>query len=96
VRRALTPDEWQPYANGLKQLVFKRELFGVDAGVTIDSARILRPPGTFNRKKDPPRPVELLELNDGDYDFATALAFVRDLGEQGTIAGWRIATARSC
>jgi hypothetical protein len=30
-----------------------------------DGARILRPPGTYNHKHDPPRPVELLRANRG-------------------------------
>lgn len=58
--RELTRAEWQPYANGLKALAIKHELL-CDAMCTADSARILRVPGTFNRKKDPPRPVELLD-----------------------------------
>jgi hypothetical protein len=82
--RELTPVEWSPYAHGFKALILKHGLFGCDAMVTADSARILRVPGTFNRKKDPPRPVELLELLDNDYDFATALAFLRDVDAGGT------------
>lgn len=81
--RELTRDEWQPYANGLKGLVIKHE-FLCDAMVTADSARILRVPGTFNRKKDPPRAVELLELLEHDYDFARDLAFLRDVDTGGT------------
>jgi hypothetical protein len=44
---------------------------------TANSAQILRVPGTWNRKKDPPRPVELLELLDHDYDFETHLEVLR-------------------
>ena len=70
--RALTPDEWLPYADGLKHAAL---LFGLrcDAGVTADSARVLRVPGTFNYKQQPARPVKLLGMKDNDYDFATDL-----------------------
>ena len=71
--RALTPDEWQPYADGLKSAAISAGL-RCDYGVTGDSARVLRVPGTFNYKQDPPRPVKLLGLNDKDYDFARDLA----------------------
>lgn len=72
--RALMPDEWQPYAEGLKQLALKHNLLGKgDYGVTTDRARVLRPPGTYNRKQAQPRPVTLLDMKDTDYDFATSL-----------------------
>lgn len=70
--RELTPDEWQPYADGLKQAMLN---FGLrcDAGVTGDSARVLRVPGTLNHKTNPPKPVRLLGLRGDDYDFAKEL-----------------------
>jgi hypothetical protein len=73
--RALTPAEWQSYANGLKQAAMN---FGLhcDAGVTGDSARVLRVPGTFNYKTSPPRPVKLLSMQDNDYAFARDLAML--------------------
>jgi predicted P-loop ATPase len=72
--RELTPDEWQPYANGLKSAAM--EFFGtkIDAGVIADSARVLRIPGTWNYKQKLPRAVKLLSLKDTDYDFAQSLS----------------------
>ena len=53
--KPLTPDEWRPYAEGLKIAAIKHGL-RCDAGVTSDCARILRVPNTFNYKTDPPKP----------------------------------------
>lgn len=71
--RPLNPDEWMAYASGLKSEAVK---FGLrcDAGVTTDSARILRVPGTANWKTDPPKPVRLLGIRPDDYDFSVVLA----------------------
>jgi Domain of unknown function (DUF927) len=71
--RTLELEEWQRYAEGLKTAALT---FGLrcDAGCTIDSARVLRVPGTFNRKIDPPRAVRLLGLQETDYDFKTVFA----------------------
>jgi hypothetical protein len=57
--RALTPGEWLPLANAL---VNAAKDFGLhfDAGCTIDAARVLRIPQTFNRKLATPRPVKLI------------------------------------
>lgn len=57
----LTPEEWQPLADKLKALIpidpaSSRPLF--DPAVPADSARVLRPVGTINRKGD--KPVRLL------------------------------------
>lgn len=69
--RDLTRTEWQPYANGLKQAALD---FGLkcDLGCTVDSARVLRVPGTLNHKHTPPKPVKLLGIRprSEDYDFA--------------------------
>lgn len=72
--KELTPEEWQPYADGLKALAIKHGL-RCDYGVTTDRARILRIPGTLNHKTTPPKPVKLLAL-DPDYDFATMLSML--------------------
>lgn len=71
--RALTPAEWKPYAEGLKQAALN---FGLrcDAGVTGDSARVLRIPGTWNLKQEPRRSVKLLGMKEKDYDFSTEMA----------------------
>lgn len=76
IMRALTKIEWQPLASALAEATKKNGL-RCDTQVTIDSARVLRPPGTFNRKTEPPRPVVLANAGRGfDYTIerlATAL-----------------------
>ena len=72
--RPLIPDEWRPYASGLKVLAQAHKL-KCDLGVTGDIARVLRIPGTFNMKTGKRRPVRLLTLEQ-DYDFATALGHI--------------------
>jgi hypothetical protein len=62
----LTPDEWQPYANALAEAIRQHGL-RCDAGCTVDSARVLRVPNSFNRKTDPPRPVSAAYALDFDY-----------------------------
>jgi hypothetical protein len=62
----LTPDEWQPYANALVEAIRQHGL-RCDAGCTVDSARVLRVPNSFNRKTDPPRPVSAAYALDFDY-----------------------------
>ena len=66
--KPLTVEEWQPYADGL-EILTKAHGLKRDAGLTTDSARVLRVPGTFNRKTLPPRAVRLMALG-VDYDFA--------------------------
>jgi hypothetical protein len=79
----LTPAEWLPWADALKTVGLNtvigldKDPFKFDAMCTANSAQILRVPGTWNRKTHPPRPVELLELLDHDYDFGTHLAVLR-------------------
>jgi hypothetical protein len=63
----LTLDQWRPLAVGLKNAALKHGL-RCDACCTIDAARILRVPGTWNCKTEPKRPVKLLTL-EKDYDF---------------------------
>jgi hypothetical protein len=76
--KPLTRDEWQRYANGLKAAALAYGL-RCDAGVTADAARVLRVPGTFNHKTEPPKPVVLLGLAAADYDFSVALAMLPKL-----------------
>jgi len=57
--RALSRDEWEPLAFALAEATKKHGL-KCDTQCTIDSARILRIPGTFNRKQKPGRPVKLV------------------------------------
>ena len=76
--RVLTPEEWQPYALGLKHALLAHGL-KCDAGLTADAARILRPPNTFdykNYKDGIIKPVKLRWLAKTDYNFATDLAML--------------------
>ena len=63
----LPPDQWRPLAAALKDAAVKHGL-RCDAGCTVDAARILRVPGTWNCKSEPRRPVELIMLGN-DHDF---------------------------
>ena len=69
--KALTEEEWRPYAEGLWSLATKHGL-RADAGVTTDSVRVLRLPGTFNHKEKTAREVKLVSLLPADYDFKSA------------------------
>jgi hypothetical protein len=55
----VAPAEWLPVAAALKKVCRQQGLMA-DHACTADAARILRPPGTLNRKYDPPRGVEVL------------------------------------
>ena len=66
----LLPHEWHAYADGLKQLLLLND-FKFDPTCTSDRARILRMPGTFNRKYDPAPEAQLLPIKLTLYDFAT-------------------------
>ena len=48
--------------SALKRDVVTHLKIKADRAVDMDSARILRPVGTHNRKSDPPKPVELVKL----------------------------------
>jgi hypothetical protein len=62
--KPLAPAEWKRYAEGLKNAAVK---FGLrcDAGCTVDSARVLRVPGTLNYKRHEKPPVSLRWLEPG-------------------------------
>lgn len=65
----VAPEDWKPVASALKALCGWHGLLA-DRNCTADAARILRPPGTLNRKYSPPREVHVL----GDakpLDFAS-------------------------
>ncbi len=57
--RDVTPEEWQPAAEGLKALC---EVHGLraDPARTADSSSVLRPAGTINRKRGASAPVFLM------------------------------------
>lgn len=73
----LSPDDWRPYAEGLKALLIQ-EGVKCDTGLTTDSARILRVPGTLNHKYTPPRPVKLLHFG-SLFNFGTSLSFLKNV-----------------
>jgi Domain of unknown function (DUF927) len=68
--RSLALPDWQPLAHALAAAA-QAVGFKCDTGCTIDAARVLRVPGTFNRKLDVPRPVVLAGgRTGGDYLLA--------------------------
>lgn len=71
---AMSPQGWRSYSEGLKQLLLAEGL-KCDTGLTTDSCRLLRVPGTKNHKYSPARTVKVLHLGQ-DYDFPTQLAFL--------------------
>lgn len=56
---ALAPDEWKPRARALAEAT-KALGLKCDTAVTVDAARILRVPGTFNLKTGDKRPVRIV------------------------------------
>jgi hypothetical protein len=68
VSSALTPARWKELAYALAEAT-KQHGLRCDVQCTIDSARVLRVAGTFNRKTDPPRPVRIAGTpTDFDYN----------------------------
>lgn len=59
--QVMTRDEWQPIANKLAGATKALGLM-TDSQCTVDSARILRVPGTSNNKTEPPGQVTLMSL----------------------------------
>lgn len=55
----VTPEEWLRLA-ALKRAVFEHIGLKVDHAVDMDTARVLRPAGSHNRKKAEPRPVKVV------------------------------------
>ena len=58
--RALTVDEWQPYADAVKNAAMRAGL-KFDRQCTWDAARVLRVPETNNWKYETPRQVRMLQ-----------------------------------
>lgn len=80
----LTPEQWAPYAGGLRNLLLANAV-KCDSGLTTDIARILRVPGTFNHKYDPPKPVQLSPLPLVMYDFSPTLDFLKPFSGPVTV-----------
>ena len=74
--RPLNIEEWAGYAAGLRALADQHGLH-FDPAVTIDCARVLRVPDTFNLKEQIPRPVKLKYLAPTDLNFERDLAHIR-------------------
>ena len=66
-QKALTVEQWRPYAECLWMLAVKHQLLADP--VTTDDVRILRVPGTYNRKQAEPRPCRIIHLEEADLDF---------------------------
>ena len=79
----LTEEEWRPYAEGLEALA-KTHGLKRDPGLTTDSVRVLRVPGTFNYKTTPPKGVRLAALAPTDINFGQALAHIRVVSQAVT------------
>lgn len=71
--RDVTVAEWQPVADALKAKCKELE-FAADASVTSDPARILRAPGSLNRKGESPIPCRVLGDNGSAYPLAQIAA----------------------
>ncbi len=65
----VSADDWGSSAEKLKAL-HTRHGFLADGSVTADRARVLRLPGTCNRKKETPIRVEIKHIG-GSFDFET-------------------------
>lgn len=70
IREPISSAEWRPYSEALANAV-KRYGLIADTGCTVDAARILRIPDTYNKKGDSPVSVKILWANEqGDYENA--------------------------
>lgn len=68
--RDLPMDEWKPIAKALKAKCEELD-FKADPTATVDGARVLRAPGSLNRKGETPLPCRVLTDNNGSYDPQT-------------------------
>jgi hypothetical protein len=67
--------QWKPVAENFKRLC-KQEGFEIDWNCTADAARVLRVPGTYNQKFDPPKHVKILKEGSGPFGFAALTEFI--------------------
>lgn len=66
--RPMKPDEWKVYAFALNNAIMQHGLIA-DQQCTIDAARILRVPDTYNMKTGTQRPIKFLtQMLPADYD----------------------------
>ena len=57
----ITPEIWQPLAEALKEACIHHGL-QADTECTADAARLMRVPGTYNHKFDPPRLAKIIHM----------------------------------
>ena len=69
------PEQWQPVANRLRQLCAIHDLY-VDGSV-FETARILRIPGTYNFKDDPPNKVAVVHGGAARVDYKELCSLLR-------------------
>lgn len=76
LKEAVTRQEWEPVAARLNELCVLHKLY-VDASV-FEAARVLRVPGTFNFKDEPPKPVTVIQdASDVEYEEFKSILGVR-------------------
>lgn len=79
--RDVTREEWEPVALRLRDLCYTHNFY-VDPAV-FEAARILRIPGTFNFKDDPPKPVEVIVIGEPvNFDWIIQTLGVKHLAAQ--------------
>lgn len=67
--------KWKHLAENFKRLC-KQEGFEIDWNCTADAARVLRVPGTYNQKFDPPKFVKILDEGSGPFDIDAIASFI--------------------
>lgn len=78
LKEAITRQQWEPVASRLNELCVIHKLY-VDASV-FEAARVLRVPGTFNFKDEPPKPVELIrDASDVGYEEFKNILGVKEI-----------------
>lgn len=79
-------NEWKPVADHLRAVCNQQKL-RADHGVTVDAARVLRVPGTFNFKnKETPKPVSVM-------DYGAVIEFQVFKDALGFVGGMSIGTS---
>ena len=68
--------QWKPMAENFKRLC-RQENLVIDWNCTADAARVLRIPGTFNYKKENPRPVKILVEADRTFSLFALDSFIK-------------------
>lgn len=72
----VTREEWEPVAERLRALCVTHD-FHID-GKVFEAARVLRVPGTYNFKDNPPTPVEIIsDAKPVDFEYFCSLLGVK-------------------